>query len=129
MDDGDFQHGWKVTDFQIRTINPQVPTEWCNAILGLNDRLTIPWDFGDFDQSPQIGWATCSNGTGTLVGGMMVTSLVDDNEFITDDLFLYGDVTGDDPFFNYLIRIESVNWTKNQALYQAARNAAQGAFE
>jgi len=129
MDDGDFQHGWKITDFQVRVINPQIPTEWCNAILGLNDRLNIPWDFGDFDQSPQIAWATCGNAGNTSVMGQTTTSLIDENEFVTDDLFLYGDVTGDDTDFNYYIKIESVNFSKNQGLYQAARNAAQGAFE
>jgi len=129
MDDGDFQHGWKITDFQVRTINPQIPGEWCNAILGLNDRLNIPWDFADTDQSPQIGWATCGNGGNATIAGMLVTSLVDENEFVTEDLFLYGDVTGDDDHFNYYIKIESVQWAKNQALYQSARNAAQGAFE
>ena len=129
MDDGDFQHGWKITDFQVRCINPQIPTEWCNGILGLNDRLNIPWDFGDFDQSPQIAWATEGAAGGASVGGRAATSLIDDNEFITDDLFLIGDVTGDDSDFNYYIKIESVQFTMNQGLYQAARNASQGAFE
>ena len=129
MDDGDFQHGWKITDFQVRTVNPQIPTEWCNGILGLNDRLNIPWGFGDFDQSPQIAWATCGNSVNNTTTGIIVTSLIDDNEFITDDLFFIGDLTGDDAELNYYIKIESVQFTKNQGLYQAARNAAQGAFE
>jgi len=129
MDDGDFQHGWKITDFQVRVVNPQIPTEWCNGILGLNDRLNIPWDFGDFDQCPQIAWATCGNSGNATISGPVTTSLIDENEFVTDDLFFIGDVTGDDDELNYYIKIESVNWAKNQALYQTARNAAQGAFE
>jgi len=129
MDDGDFQNGWKITDFQVRCINPQIPTEWCNAILGLNDRLNIPWDFADFNQCPQIAWATEGAAGGASVGGRAATSLIDENEYITDDLFLIGDVTGDDADFNYYIKIESVDFSKNQGLYQAARNAAQGAFE
>jgi len=129
MDDGDFQHGWKITDFQVRVVNPQIPTEWCNGILGLNDRLSIPWDFGDFDQCPQIAWATCGNSGNATITGVVTTSLIDENEVITDDLFFVGDVTGDDAELNYYIKIESVQWAKNQALYQTARNAAQGAFE
>ena len=97
--------------------------------MGLNDRLNIPWDFGDFDQSPQIAWATCGNSGNATISGPVTTSLIDENEFITDDLFFIGDVTGDDDELNYYIKIESVGFSKNQGLYQAARNAAQGAFE
>lgn len=124
LSDGNYRHGWIVKEFQVRVRQPMIPTEYCNAILTIDSSATSsrPWDF----ESGQIAWAACGN-AGGIDGGthtgaaLVVSSLVDSDIIITEDLYLLGDVFGDDPDFNYWIKIEEVTMNANEGLYAQAR--------
>lgn len=125
LDDGNFEHGWRVIRFEIRNAYPLIPSEACMATLGLSQDVDRSWNFADAN-GIQIAWASCGSANAGQGGSVVTTSLCDYNSIVHQDLWLYGDGSGDDDYFNYYIEIEPVQMNKNEGLYVSAKNKSIG---
>lgn len=121
VDDGRLTHGYKVTKFMVAPDMSQAGAS-CFATLGLDDKLTLNWDW---ENNNQIAWASVrSAGTNSLEGPAF--TLVDPEHVVIRDLFIRCQVGGSDPQeVNYFIQIESMEISDYQAIVQLTKENAQ----
>ncbi len=123
--DGQFDTGFRVTEFRVFG-DPNA--ESGADAYGLLSTIVDPGiaDGGDWqwEDNNQIGWAaTTYSGAGATVSEY---NLVDPDNLIIEDLYVYGRVGGGASAINYFITFEKYDITEWRGALQLVRNSSQG---
>jgi hypothetical protein len=121
VDDGRYNHGYKVISFVIAG-SPDLSANDAFGTLGLSEDIDVSWDWGD---NRQIGWS----GT-TITGSASASapfSVIDPDHIVVNDLFIKGvfataGIVGN---INYLIEIEPITMSDDQAIMALIKERSQ----
>ena len=123
VDDGRLNHGYKVVKFVVATDVPAATTPaGVAAVLSLDYDAPVEWDWGD---NRQIAWGS------TVVHSQSEASapfsLVDPDHVVIMDLYIQGQVfsSGGSDVFNYLIELEPMELTNDQAILTLIKERSQ----
>jgi hypothetical protein len=86
--------------------------------------LGLDYDIGpnmDASDNRQIGWAVTVYGTGSLEGGQI--SVIDPDHIVVRDLYIRNENSNDE--VNYLIELEAVDLTDDQAILTLIKERSQ----
>ena len=121
VDDGRLNHGYRVTKFVIAA-EPVTSAFDAFATLSLDFDAPLTWDWGD---NRQIGWAS-TNAVATS-GLNNEFSVLDPDHVVIMDLFIQGQVAaaGGTTVFNYLIVLEPIELTDEQAILTLIKERSQ----
>lgn len=115
LDDGMFTNGHKVTSFRVWATS-MASSDDPSCILALSDKIGTNMDAGD---SRQIGWATQTT-TNTI--RLQDFNIIDPDHVILRDLYIRN-ISADEA--NYLITIEPVRITEDEAVLQLIKESSQ----
>ncbi len=121
VDDGRFNHGYRVVSFTISG-EPSSGANDAWATLGLDYDTPETWNWGD---NRQIGWAS-TNVAGTA-GLEAPFAVLDPDHIVIVDLYIQGRVggAGGDSTINYLIELEPVMMSDDQAILALIKERSQ----
>jgi hypothetical protein len=119
VDDGRLNHGYKVVRFVIAgDPNSSANDAW--ATLSLDYDAPATWNWGD---NRQIGWAS-TNVQGTA-GLEPPFSVLDPDHIVIMDLYIQGNVASAGGIINYLIELEPMELTNDQAILTLIKERSQ----
>ena len=123
--DGRFDTGYKVIDFRIWSSNYSGSNNPdCIGKLATVDNLPGgPTSFMHADDVREIAWATSAGSTDGGLG--FGEAIIDPENFIVEDLFVYVRSTLDDIPINYLVTMEKFDTTETKGALAMIRNNAQ----
>jgi hypothetical protein len=119
VDDGRLNHGYKVVNFVVSGA-PNLSAGEVYATLGLDDDTPLTWNWGD---NRQIAWASTNNAAGSGLNAPY--SVVDPDHVVIQDLFIQGNGGATDATINYLIELERVSLTDDQAIITLIKERSQ----
>lgn len=121
IDDGRFTHAMRVVEFHVAG-DPESGLGDCYASLGTTPDFPRPWDWSD---NRQIAWA--SFGQFATPGHGSFESIIDSDRVVVTDLFIRGNSNpgAGDPGINYLVVLESIKLTQDEAVLQLIKERAQ----
>ena len=119
VDDGRLNHGYKVVRFVIAG-DPASSANDAWATLSLDYDAPATWDWGD---NRQIGWAS-TNVQGTA-GLNTPFSVIDPDHIVIMDLYIQGTVASAGGVINYLIELEPMELTDDQAILTLIKERSQ----
>lgn len=122
--DGRFDTGYRVVEFRIWGSN------WASSTgpdvigkLATEEGLSAdPGDFMNAEDNREIAWAGAPGGTDTGGSGFNV---IDPDNMIIEDLYVYARGANDSADVNYLIRMEKYDITDWQGALGMVRNRSQ----
>jgi len=118
VDDGRLNHGYRVVSFVVFPYAPAGATQQTPVTLGLDYDMGPNMDASD---NRQIGWAVTVYGTGSLEGGQI--SVIDPDHIVIRDLYIRNENSNDE--VNYLIELEAVDLTDDQAILTLIKERSQ----
>ena len=120
VDDGRFNHGYKVLEFAILSTDPTAATADSVGTLALSEDGARKWTLED---NRQIGWAgqtmISSSGPERLMG------LVDPDHVVLQDLYVWGTGTTAHPGYQYFIKLQAMDISTNEAVLQLIKERSQ----
>ena len=121
VDDGRLNHGYKVVNFVI-ACDPGSSAFDAYATLSLDLDSDKAWDWGD---NRQIGWS--STNVQSTAGLQTPFTLIDPDHIVIQDLFIQAQVgtAGGSNLVNYLIELERVSLTDDQAIITLIKERSQ----
>lgn len=122
IDDGILTQGHKIVAFHVGPQDPTSAGADVAAVLSLQYDSPSSWEWQD---NRQIAWASTSiNSSSSLVTPYM---LVDPNHIVIRDLYIQGTVgaAGGSSQINYLVELEPVTVTENEAVLQLIKERSQ----
>jgi len=120
VDDGRLNHGYKVTRFVVFPLRADISTQDVQGTLALDyDGAILDWNAGD---NRQIGWA--SQGIGASRDMTVGFSILDPDHVVIRDLYIYGSGSGNVDV-NYLIELETIELTEDQAILTLIKERSQ----
>ena len=114
VDDGRFNHGYRVVRFQCWPENNNAGVE---GVLSLSEEGATRADAGE---NAQIAWVVAGDQSGSSMSG--VTEVVDPNHVVIRDLFVYNNATTP---MNYLVVIEPITLDADQAVIALIKEVSQ----
>lgn len=117
VDDGNFNHGYKVTEFHVFATSFTGNRD-CQAVLGLDYDMVQSFNASD---NRQIGWGSQANGSGTD-GTIGTFSLIDPDHVVIRDLYV-ANFGSDDA--NYLVILEPITLNNDQAILTLIKERSQ----
>ena len=126
--DGSFKTAYRVVDFYIWGANYGSSTQPdCIAKLSKNDDgVTAAASFMRADDDNQIAWAWFDASTDTGGGFGEPSRVIDPDNLIVEDLFVYVRTGGGGGIANYMVVMEKFEVTDWQGALAMARDRAQG---
>ena len=126
--DGKFSTAYRVTSFKIWSTTTISNTNAdCVGKLSKNDTgITAPTDFFRADDDNQIAWAVSGFGLDGSNAGQFSESIVDHDNMIVEDLFVYVRAATDGTPVNYLVTMEKYEISDWKGALTMARDKAQG---
>ena len=123
--DGRFDSGYIVTGFKVWSSDYQGSSQPdCIGKLGTTDNLTPgPANFMNAQDVREIAWATSAGSTDGGLG--FGDSIVDPDNFIVEDLFIYVRSSTDATPINYIVYLEKYDTTSSRGALAMVRNNAQ----
>jgi hypothetical protein len=125
--DGSFKTAYRVVDFKIwssdygASSSPDV----VGKLSKNDDGGTSTSDFMRADDDNQIAWAA-SAGAGDAGLGFGEGPIIDPDNLIVEDLYVYGRAANSDAVINYLVVMEKYEISDWQGALAMARDRAQG---
>ena len=121
LDDGRLTSGYKVVSF-IVACDPSTTSADAYATLSLDYDSSKTWNWGD---NRQIGWASAN--VVTFAGVNSPFSVIDPDHIVIQDLWIQGQVGtgGGSDVLNYLIELEPVSLTDDQAIITLIKERSQ----
>ena len=122
VDDGNFTSGHRVVSFVVVGRNPTDAAADVFGTLSLDYDAPLLWEFGD---NRQIGWAaTTVNTGGTPEPGV---SILDPGHIVIRDLYIQAQLGagGGSEVINYMIELEPVTLSEDQAVLQLIKERSQ----
>ena len=121
--DGTFKTGYRVTKFEIVIYDPDN-----SGTDGFGTLSTISDTSGQwvFTNGNQVGWASC-NSVGSHTGPTAEPfNLIDRDNLIVEDLFVYAEMNAGGGGMNYYIELDKYDISEDQAALAMVRNRQQG---
>ena len=123
VDDGRVNHGFKIVEFYIISNNPSTSAADAFGSLATEEAAAVSrWNLSD---NRQIGWAG-QNVAGSAAPAYQF-NLIDPDHIVINDLFVCGSggsgATAQG--YQYLVVLEPVELTDNQAVIQLIKESAQ----
>jgi hypothetical protein len=123
--DGSFQTAYRVTDFKIWSATTLAGSAACVGKLSKNDSgVTAQTNFFRADDDNQIAWAVSEMQSDGAFGGFTET-IIDHDNMIVEDLFVYVRAESATTAVNYLVTMEKYEITDWQGALTMARDKAQ----
>lgn len=121
IDDGRFTHAMKVVDFHVAG-DPESSNGDCYAALGTTPDFPRRWDWSD---NRQIAWA--SYGQFGTPGHGQWESVIDSDRVVVTELYILGNSNAGAPdtAINYMVVLESLELTQDEAILQLIKERAQ----
>jgi hypothetical protein len=119
VDDGRLNHGYRVVSFVIAG-EPALTSGEAYATLSLDYDTPTNWDWGD---SRQIGWASTNNAGGSGLNSPF--SVIDPDHIVIMDLYIQGNSALPSGNINYLIELEAVELSNDQAILTLIKERSQ----
>lgn len=121
IDDGMFTQGHKVVRFVIAA-DPSGSAQDAYATLSLQYDSPLNWNWGD---NRQIGWA--STNIVSTAGAEAPFELIDPEHVVIRDLYVQGQVSGagGTSVINYLVELEPITLTEDEAVLQLIKERSQ----
>jgi hypothetical protein len=121
--DGRFDSGYVITKFVILVNDPDVSSFDCFGILSTQEDTGTDWDFR---KGQQIAWGSMNNG-GAATGPLAEPfNLVDRDNLVIEDLYIYGETNSAGGFLNYYIEMDKYEFTEPRGALAMVRNKQQG---
>jgi hypothetical protein len=120
VDDGNPNHGYKVTAFYILSISPQASTADAIGTLAKHEDGARTWTLSD---NRQIGWAGQ-----TMIGSAApdaTMAVLDPDHVIVGDLYVWGFGTTSTPGYQYLVELETIELADDEAVLQLIKERSQ----
>jgi hypothetical protein len=124
--DGSFQTGYRVVEFKVWGTQVSGSGGYVVGKLSKNDDgVTSQVGFFRADDDNQIAW---SQSAGSTDGGShsLGDTIIDPDNMIVEDLYVYARANVDAQPVNYLVRMEKYEITDWQGALAMARDRAQG---
>jgi hypothetical protein len=129
VDDGRINHGYRVTSFYVATRNPANIGHNCFGTLSLDEEGGLIWNW---DDNRQIAWAgTPIIGQGTSAFNHTVGApfaVIAPDHVVLQDLYVtaqLGSGTTEAHLVNYLITLEPITLTDNEAILTLIKERSQ----
>jgi hypothetical protein len=119
VDDGRLNHGYRVVSFVIAG-EPALTSGEAYATLSLDYDAPTNWDWGD---NRQIGWASTNNAGGSGLNSPF--SVIDPDHIVIMDLYIQGNSALPSGNINYLIELEAVELSNDQAILTLIKERSQ----
>ena len=124
VDDGNFNQGYKVLEFYILSTDPRDSTADSVGTLALDEDGAGTWRL---DDNRQIAWAGHNmSGSSAPNPNMYV---IDPDHIVLRDLWVWGQGTTADPGYQYLVVLEPVSLTTDEAVLQLIKERSQDDWE
>lgn len=122
IDDANFNRGFKVTKFEIFPVDMSSGSADCSGVLALDQRgATQDWYCED---NTQIAWSSTTMSTTFSVNNK--TDIIDPEHVVVRDLFIVAYTSNTAlPKINYLVELEEVRLTDDQAVLQLIKEVSQ----
>ena len=122
VDDADFNRGFKVTRFQVFPVDISSGTSDCSGVLALEERGAIEDWF--CEDNTQIAWSSSIMASGFGINNK--TDIIDPDHVVLRDLFVFAKTANATiARINYLVEIEEVKLSDDQAVLQLIKETAQ----
>lgn len=121
LDDGRLNYGYKVVRFQVFPVDVSSGASDCSGVLSLDyDGTTQYWRA---DDNRQIAW------TSSAIGGAYSitneTDIIDPDHVVIMDLWLMAYTSGPDMRINYIVELEPVELTDDEAIISLIKERSQ----
>jgi hypothetical protein len=121
VDDGRLNHGFRVVRFEIFPVDVTSGASDCSGVLALDyDGTTQEWRA---DDNRQIAWSSTTMSTSYSVNNK--TDVIDPDHVVIMDLYVQAYTNGSDTRINYLIEIEPVELSNDQAILSLIKERSQ----
>ena len=123
--DGRFDSGYKVIDFVVfgATCNSSSTPDVMGKLGTTNNLRTGASNFFNADDVREIAWSGSAGSTDTMFNSRP-TSIIDPDNFIVEDLFVYARGQTD-VACNYIVTLEKYETTSSRGALAMVRNNAQ----
>lgn len=123
--DGKFNTGYKVIGFKVwsRSYSGSSQPDCIGKLCTTDNCLTGPTEFFNAQDVREIAWATSAGSTDGGLG--FGDSIVDPDNFVVEDLFVYVRSTTDATPINYIVYLEKYDTTDANGALAMVRNNAQ----
>jgi len=120
VDDGRLNHGYRVVRFEIFPVNIASAAD-CSGLLALDfDGTTLEWRA---DDNRQIAWSSTTMSTTYSLNNK--TDIIDPDHVVIMDLWVLAYITGSDDRVNYLVELEPIELTDDQAILTLIKERSQ----
>jgi hypothetical protein len=121
VDDGRLNHGYRVVRFEIFPVDMASAAADCSGVLALDyDATTLEWRA---DDNRQIAWSSTTMSTSYSLNNK--TDIIDPDHVALMDLWILAYTNGSDDRVNYLIELETVDLTDDQAILTLIKERSQ----
>jgi hypothetical protein len=121
VDDGRLNHGYKVVRFQVFPVDVAFGASDCSGVLSLDyDGTTQEWRA---DDNRQIAWSSTAIGAAYSVTNE--TDIIDPDHVVIMDLWILTYTTGTDLRVNYIVELEPVELSNDQAILSLIKERSQ----
>jgi hypothetical protein len=121
VDDGRLNHGYRVVRFEIFPVDVASGASDCSGVLSLDyDGTTEEWRA---DDNRQIAWSSTT--MSTIYSLNNKTDIIDPDHVVIMDLWVLAYTNGSDGRINYLVELEPVNLTDDQAILALIKERSQ----
>lgn len=123
--DGRFDSGYKVIEFKIwsQNYNGSSPPDVIGKLATTDNLAGAPNVFFNAQDVRELAWATSAGSTDGGLG--FGDSIVDPDNFVVEDLFVYARASTDGTQVNYMVIMEKYDVTDARGALAMVRNNAQ----
>jgi hypothetical protein len=120
--DGRFDTGYRIVEFQIA---PKRPADALDGYGTLGtEEGTLSGGTWDWSDNTQLAWSSFSEGGGGYSPNNVI-SIVDPDNLIIEDLYIYANSSSTSQAINYMIKLEKYDITDWQGAVTMVRNRSQ----
>jgi hypothetical protein len=121
LDDGRLNHGFRVVRFQVFPVDVASGASDSSGVLSLDyDGLTQVWRA---DDNRQIAWSSTAMGAAYSVTNE--TDIIDPDHVVIMDLWIQAWTTGTDLRINYIVEVEPVELSNDEAILSLIKERSQ----
>lgn len=121
VDDGRLNHGYRVVRFEVFPVDVTSGAADCSGVLALDyDGTTQAWRA---DDNRQIAWSSVTMSTAFSVNNK--TDIIDPDHVVIMDLWILAYTSATDARINYLVELEPVELSNDEAILQLIKERSQ----
>lgn len=120
--DGRFDTGYVITKFVVVVSDPDNSSMDCYGMIGTTNDMGTTWKL---EQQTQLGWASMYNSGNATGPTAQPFSLVDRDNLVIEDLYIYGETHSDGLLLNYYIEMDRYEFNDWKGALTMVRNRSQ----